>query len=192
MDDCTFVKTSTWLCRCIQVIKSSAYTDVKKYSLCEIFVINFTRPQNYIFLIVTLAQSYTIVRIILKLENNVIYEGWELYCQSDELLTISNIWLKFEYLYRMLNNMFPLLYEVEVWRQEKVNEIFDVDFYIATQVFQSFQSSLVLLLLTCFYRLSNDSRLIQKNKQTSISEARNFIIKKMNWLLDGRFHKKWK
>ena len=50
---------------------------------------------------------------------------------------------------------------------EKVNEIFDVDFYIATQVFQSFQSSLVLLLLTCFYRLSNDSRLIKKtNKQT--------------------------
>ena len=167
MDDCTFEKTSTWLCRCIQVIKSSAYTDVKKYSLCEIFVINFTRPQNYIFLIVTLAQSYTIVRIILKLENNVIYEGWELYCQSDELLTISNIWLKFEYLYRMLNNMFPLLYEVEVWRQEKVNEIFDVDFYIATQVFQSFQSLLVLLLLSCFYRLSNDSRLIKKtNKQT--------------------------
>ena len=63
---------------------------------------------------------------------------------------------------------------------EKVNEIFDVDFYIATQVFQSFQSSLVLLLLTCFYRLSNDSRLIKKNKQMSISEARNFIIKKMN------------
>ena len=27
--------------------------------------------------------------------------------------------------------------------KEKVNEIFDVDFYIATQVFQSFQSSLV-------------------------------------------------
>ena len=68
----------------------------------------------------------------------------------------------------MLNNMFPLLYEVEVWRQEKVNEIFDVDFYVATQVFQSFQSSLVLLLLlSCFYRLSNDSRLIKKtNKQT--------------------------
>ena len=67
----------------------------------------------------------------------------------------------------MLNNMFPLLYEVEVWRQEKVNEIFDVDFYIATQVFQSFQSLLVLLLLSCFYRLSNDSRLIKKtNKQT--------------------------
>ena len=168
MDDCTFEKTYTWLCRCIQVIKSSAYTDVKKYSLCEIFVINFTRPQNYIFLIVTLAQSFTIVRIILKLENNVIYEGWELYCQSDELLTVSNIWLKFEYLYRMLNNMFPII----VWRwgvaaKEKVNEIFDVDFYIATQVFQSFQSSLVLLLLTCFYRLSNDSRLIKKtNKQT--------------------------
>ena len=53
---------------------------------------------------------------------------------------------------------------------EKVNEIFDVDFYIATQVFQSFQSSLVLLLLTCFYRLSNDSRLIKKktNKQASL------------------------
>ena len=33
---------------------------------------------------------------------------------------------------------------------EKVNEIFDVDFYIATQVFQSFQSLLVLLLLSCF------------------------------------------
>ena len=50
---------------------------------------------------------------------------------------------------------------------EKVNEIFDVDFYIATQVFQSFQSLLVLLLLSCFYRLSNDSRLIKKtNKQT--------------------------
>ena len=63
---------------------------------------------------------------------------------------------------------------------EKVNEIFDVDFYIATQVFQSFQSSLVLLLLTCFYHLSKDSRLIKKNKQISISEARNFIIKKMN------------
>ena len=91
MDDCTFEKTSTWLCRCIQVIKSSAYTDVKKYCLYEIFVINFTRPQNYIFLIVTLAQSFAIVRIILKLENNVIYEGWELYCQSDELITISNI-----------------------------------------------------------------------------------------------------
>ena len=91
MDDCTFEKTSTWLCRCIQVIKSSAYTDVKKYSPCEIFVINFTRPQNYIFLILTLAQSFAIVRIILKLVNNVIYEGWELYCQSDELLTISNI-----------------------------------------------------------------------------------------------------
>ena len=67
----------------------------------------------------------------------------------------------------MLNNMFPLLYEVEVWRQEKVNEIFDVDFYIATQVFQSFRSSLVLLLLSCFYRLSNDSRLMKKNKQTN-------------------------
>ena len=91
MDDWTFEKTSTWLCRCIQVIKSSAYTDVKKYCLCEIFVINFTRHQNYIFLIVTLAQSFAIVRIILKLENNVIYEGWELYCQSDELITISNI-----------------------------------------------------------------------------------------------------
>ena len=88
MYDCTFVKTSTWLCRCIQVIESSAYTDVKKYSLCKIFVINFTRPQNYIFLIVTLAQSFAIVRIILKLENNVIYEGWELYCQSDELIII--------------------------------------------------------------------------------------------------------
>ena len=89
----------------------------QKYSLREIFLMNFTRPQNYIFLIVTLAQSFAIVRIILKLENNVIYEGWELYCQSDELITISNIWLKFEYLYRMLNNMFPLLYEVEVWRR---------------------------------------------------------------------------
>ena len=66
-----------------------------------------------------------------------------------------------------------------MWRQEKVNEIFDVDFYIATQVFQSFQSLLVLLLLlSCFYRLSNDSRLIKKNKQTNISEAENFIIKK--------------
>ena len=151
MDDCTFEKTSTWLCRCIQVIKSSAYTDVKKYCLCEIFVINFTRPQNYIFLIVTLAQSFAIVRIILKLENNVIYEGWELYCQSDELITISNIWLKFEYLYRMLNNMFPIIvwgWGVAAW--EKVNEIFDVDFYIATQVFQSFQSLLVLFLLSCF------------------------------------------
>ena len=62
--------------------------------------------------------------------------------------------------------------------KEKVNEIFDVDFYIATQVFQSFQSLLVLLLLSCFYRLSNDSRLIKKNKQTNISEAENFIIKK--------------
>ena len=33
---------------------------------------------------------------------------------------------------------------------EKVNEIFDVDFYIATQVFQSFQSVIVIIMFLSF------------------------------------------
>ena len=85
------------------------------------------------------------------MENNVICEGWELYCQSDELITIWKIWLKFEYLYRMLNNMFPIIvwgWGVAAW--EKVNEIFDVDFYIATQVFSEFSKLISVTIINMF------------------------------------------
>ena len=51
----------------------------------------------------------------------------------------------------MLNNMFPII--VWGWGEaawEKVNEIFDVDFYIATQVFSEFSKLISVTIINMF------------------------------------------